>query len=725
MNILKITISISILLLAYVVISNAQNIEPHEFLALRQLSQQIGGYIVWESNRDGDWEIYLMDMSNNNINKLTNNDVSDLNARISDDGKFIAWTRGDVPKQEVWVMSADGSDQRLLVANTAFGAWYNDGKMVIHRGPNNSNTFIYDPETKTEKKIWPLENVKLKANNIHGPMPSRNGKFFTLWAANPTGTWIFSSDGKLQQHIHSGCEGSFAPDDSFVYWVMTAGIFGKANLKGKVQDPLYDIGKVPYGHTYFPRLSKNMDYLIFGSCPNEQHDHNTSDYEIFLMKMDNLKPAWHAPIRLTYNNATDRWPDIFVKPAQPRPDTPLHLMSTNNGQEIRLTWVGARDSENICYRIYKGTEENNTSLIATVKGASYTDNSTDAKATYYYKISAANLAGLESPLSEAISVKTADSQPLTPSSLYTVPDINNQVRLLWAANPELDIKGYNVYRSGKISGSYKKLTSKPVTETVYVDSNLKKDATYYYQVIALDNSGHESRRSEPIFYKHQGRVEDGLLALYTFNEGNGNVVHDLSGVKPDLNLQIKEPDKVLWLKNGVHFAGSTMIVSEGNADKIYSRLKSGQGLSIEVWFSPDNLSQTGPARIVSMSSDPLQRNFTIGQSGNDLAIRLRTSKTDANGIPELDTKKQVLSENVTHVLTTYDGNMKKLYINGKLHSESQELTGDFDTWGDYPLVIGNEFTGDRTWLGKIYMVAIYSKPLSSEDVLHNYQAGVY
>jgi len=162
MNILRIAIIILLFSLSYTVISNTQDIETHEFLALKQLSQHIGGYIIWESNRDGDWEIYMMNMSQVNVQKLTDNNVTDLSARISDDGKLIAWTRGDEPKQEVWVMNIDGTNQRMLIANSVFGGWYNDGKMIIHRGRNNSNTFIYDPEAKTESKIWPLENVKLK-----------------------------------------------------------------------------------------------------------------------------------------------------------------------------------------------------------------------------------------------------------------------------------------------------------------------------------------------------------------------------------------------------------------------------------------------------------------------------------------------------------------------------------------------------------------------------------
>ena len=59
-----------------------------------------------------------------------------------------------------------------------------------------------------------------------------------------------------------------------------------------------------------------------------------------------------------------------------------------------------------------------------------------------------------------------------------------------------------------------------------------------------------------------------------------------------------------------------------------------------------------------MSQDSGQRNFTVGQSGTDVAIRLRTTKTSENGTPELDTTKRILSQRRTHLLTTYDGSIK-------------------------------------------------------------------
>ena len=125
-----------------------------------------------------------------------------------------------------------------------------------------------------------------------------------------------------------------------------------------------------------------------------------------------------------------------------------------------------------------------------------------------------------------------------------------------------------------------------------------------------------------------------------------------------------------------------------------------------------------------MSGDPMQRNFTVGQSEADIAVRLRTTETSENGSPELDTTKHILSQQMTHLLTTFDGSIKKIYIDGRLHSETQKLGGDFSKWQDYPLVIGNEFTGDRAWLGKIFLVAIYDHSLSADAVIQNYRAGI-
>ena len=48
----------------------------------------------------------------------------------------------------------------------------------------------------------------------------------------------------------------------------------------------------------------------------------------------------------------------------------------------------------------------------------------------------------------------------------------------------------------------------------------------------------------------QSRATNGLLDLYTFAEGNGDFVHDVSGVGFPSVLEIEDPTKVEWQAGG-------------------------------------------------------------------------------------------------------------------------------------------------------------------------------
>jgi hypothetical protein len=65
-----------------------------------------------------------------------------------------------------------------------------------------------------------------------------------------------------------------------------------------------------FSHEYFPRLSRDSRWLVWGASAGD-HEHDMADYEIFLWQVG--RPFTEA-IRLTYNTANDRWPDIFIEP---------------------------------------------------------------------------------------------------------------------------------------------------------------------------------------------------------------------------------------------------------------------------------------------------------------------------------------------------------------------------------------------------------------------------
>src|SRR2546425_1060653 len=87
------------------------------------------GQIAFVSDRDGNFEIYLMNADGSSQTRLTNNLATDFQPAWSPDGKKIAFTS----MGEVYVMNADGSNPTRLTNDPAGGsapAWSPDGKKI-------------------------------------------------------------------------------------------------------------------------------------------------------------------------------------------------------------------------------------------------------------------------------------------------------------------------------------------------------------------------------------------------------------------------------------------------------------------------------------------------------------------------------------------------------------------------------------------------------------------
>lgn len=159
-----------------------------------------------------------------------------------------------------------------------------------------------------------------------------------------------------------------------------------------------------------------------------------------------------------------------------------------------------------------------------------------------------------------------------------------------------------------------------------------------------------------------------LIAHYKFNEGTGRIVHDVSSHQPSLDLIINDTSKVRWNENenGLHLFKGSLVSSTKPGIKLVEAVKPTQQLSIEMWIQPANLSQSGPARIVSLSKNPFQRNFMLGQAEGSLNFRVRTPITGQNGsLVELFTDNPYLSEQRQHIVATFDHGVAQIYLNGK------------------------------------------------------------
>ncbi len=220
------------------------------------------------------------------------------------------------------------------------------------------------------------------------------------------------------------------------------------------------------------------------------------------------------------------------------------------------------------------------------------------------------------------------------------------------------------------------------------------------------------------------RANTGLLALYDFASASGPIVKDRSGVGEPLDLQISDQKAVRRSAGSLEVLRSTLIQSEGPARKIIDAVRRTNQFTIEAWIKPRSTKEDGPARIVTISKNPSERNFTLGQEFDAYDVRFRATRTTTNGMPSTPTRRRSLSTKLTHAVYTRDASGRtQIYLDGK-PTASGRASGAASNWNtSYRLGLSNEFSGDRTWTGTFYLVAIYSRALSGEEITDNFAAG--
>lgn len=200
----------------------------------------------------------------------------------------------------------------------------------------------------------------------------------------------------------------------------------------------------------------------------------------------------------------------------------------------------------------------------------------------------------------------------------------------------------------------------------------------------------------------------GLRALYRFENETGGPVRDQS--ESDVAAPLEHDDGPAFATNDA--AGALILA-----------MKSSNEFSVETWITPAKTVQSGPARIVTISADTGRRNLTLGQDGDRYDVRLRTTGTDANGIPSLASPDGAVRKERTHVVYTFGHGLARIYVNGERVAE-RKIDGDLSNWDEgFRLGLGNEFTGDRPWQGQFHFLALYDRALDEAQIKHHFETG--
>lgn len=232
---------------------------------------------------------------------------------------------------------------------------------------------------------------------------------------------------------------------------------------------------------------------------------------------------------------------------------------------------------------------------------------------------------------------------------------------------------------------------------------------------------------EGIISSAGGRFESNVIALYEFKTGSGNQAFDTSGVEPSLNLTLS--GSYNWVGGwGVQFMAGKAQGSTTASAKLFDLITSTGEFSIEAWVAPANVSQDGPARIISYAGSANSRNFMIGQTLYNYDTFVRNDPLDSDGellaTPDAD---EVLQASLQHVVMNYDPiNGRQMFVNGELIDITDQTPPALLTvWDDtFAFAIGSEVDNNNRWAGTMRLLAIHNRILTPAQVRQNFDVGV-
>jgi chitodextrinase len=513
------------------------------------------------------------------------------------------------------------------------------------------------------------------------------------------------------------------PESSYRFTVSSFDLSGNESTKSAVVVGITDkVDEVPPTVPTNIRSARITGYSIELEWDPSQDNLNVQSYEIRVngvfeavipytsYTLDNLDPEteYEITVRAIDESANQ---SAFSEPVSFQtasadliaPTAPSNLTKTAVTETtIGLEWNPSTDNVSVTeYRVFVNNLEwaRSTSTEATIARL-------EPGIGYDISVSATDEAVNESARSASISVTTRNndivSTPVLPE--ISIIDIDNKSNHP-QSNSQLKSLGFAEIESFGL-------------EVMEEDQSAESP-------LILSHSGIEN-----IEVINQERATRGLQVIYNFSEGEGNLVKDHSGIAPSVDLMIYGNGiNTEWLVGqGLRINDNTIISQKDNSKKLVKALSATNEVTVEAWIKQEQVSQPGPARLISLSTDNNNRAFTLGHEGNQVFFnyiaRLNTSEADINGLPQLETSGNFTTLTLHHLVYSRNKQgIERIYVNG-VEQVSGYREGDFSTWNDgFRFVLANELSGDRPWKGILYLVAVYDRALNEEEVTGNFNAG--
>ena len=237
--------------------------------------EHLSGRILFQSDRNGSWDIYVMNADGSHLVQLTNDPADEEYPVWSPNGRQIAFESNRDGNYDIYVMNADGSEQRRVTDSPAQDkspAWSPDGRQIL-----------FDSDREPPKQLYIMDADGGRVRPFHRapgdnilPDWSPDGRRIAYTGNRDKGWNVYAIQVDESQEIrltngYGACRPDWSPDGGLLAYV------------SKEADEHGDIWLVsPDGNNrqrlttdaqlaeYYPAWSPDGRYLVYAASPDKQ-----------------------------------------------------------------------------------------------------------------------------------------------------------------------------------------------------------------------------------------------------------------------------------------------------------------------------------------------------------------------------------------------------------------------------------------------------------------------
>jgi Tol biopolymer transport system component len=232
-----------------------------------------GSKIVFQSNRDGNNEIYTMNADGTNRVDLTRNSADDIQPRWSPDGSQIVFVSDRAGADDIFTMNADGTHvQQVTTTDSADRrpSWTSDGRIVFVRGPFGSR--IIDVVNADGSGLTPLTSAPTDST---APAPSPHGGriAFSSTVGGTQSLYVMNAKGGAVQQLtqpptgYSDFQANWSPHGNVLVFVRADPNGGtELYLVNTDGTELHRLTSTPNRVELEPSWSPDATQIVFHGC---------------------------------------------------------------------------------------------------------------------------------------------------------------------------------------------------------------------------------------------------------------------------------------------------------------------------------------------------------------------------------------------------------------------------------------------------------------------------